>query len=50
LGRRSAGSPCVPLDTIWAFVQTLGMRLANAAVDSTWSALRIEAQQQSTST
>ncbi len=38
-------------DTVWAFMQTLGMRLvANVAIDDTWSAVRIKAQQQFSST
>lgn len=40
-GAKAAGRD-VSRDTIWAFVQTLGMRLvANVAIDATWSAVRL---------
>ena len=40
-GAKAAGRD-ISRDTVWAFVQTLGMRLnANIAVDDTWSAVRM---------
>ena len=40
-GSKAAGHD-VSRDTIWAFVQTLGLRLnANVAIDETWSAVRM---------
>jgi hypothetical protein len=44
-GGKAAGRD-ISRDTIWAFVQTLGMRLvANVAIDGTWSAVRMRPQQ-----
>jgi hypothetical protein len=43
-GSKAAGRD-ISRDTIWAFVQTLGMRLvANVAIDGTWSAVRMKVQ------
>ena len=40
-GSKAAGHD-ISRDTIWAFVQTLGLRLnANVAIDETWSAVRM---------
>ena len=40
-GAKAAGRD-ISRDTIWAFVQTLGLRLnANIAVDDAWSAVRM---------
>jgi len=40
-GAKAAGRD-VSRDTIWAFAQSIGLRLvANVAIDDTWSALRV---------